>query len=215
MLAETGVPDRKLKLVHYGVAAPPRRPERGEARARLNMPDDAFVVSTLARLVPRKRVADLIAAIARLPDPTGRLRLVIGGDGEDRAELEAQATALLGDRALFLGLVHDPTDLYAASDVFAMPSHGEAFGLVFIEAGHFALPSIGARSGGVPDAVLDGVTGLLTPPGDLDNLAGALARLRDDPDLRRRLGQAAWRRATTEFSEEAMTDGYARLLSAG
>ncbi len=212
ILLEAGVPARKIHMLPPGVQVPTDLPDRDEARARLGLPGDTFVVGCVARLAPHKGVGDLVEAAARVPDPEGALRVVVAGDGPERAALARLAARRLGDRALLLGRVPDIGDVYAASDVLALPSHMEGFGLVYIEAAFHGVPSIGARAGGVPDVVLDGETGLLVPPGDPDALAAALARLRDDPELRRRLGEAARARAQAEFTEERMADRYASLF---
>jgi len=139
----------------------------------------------------------------------------VGGSGPERNVLEGRAAELLGARAIFLGQVPDKLDLYAACDVFALPSHMEGFGLVYVEAAFHGVPSIGARVGGVPDAVIDGETGLLVPVGDPDALANAIGRLRDDPALRARLGEAARARAYAEFTMDRLADRYERIFRQG
>ncbi len=212
ILLEAGVPARKIHLSPPGVQVPARLPNRDEACARLGLPVDAFVVGCVARLESHKGVGDLVEAAARVPDPDGKLRVVVAGDGPERAALEDLAGARLGPRALLLGRVPDIEDVYAAADVFCLPSHMEGFGLVYVEAAFHGVPSIGARVGGVPDVILDGETGLLVPPGDPDALAAAIARLRDDPELCRRLGEAARARAQAEFTEERMAERYAAVF---
>ncbi len=212
ILLEAGVSPRKIHILPPGVHVPVSVPGRDEARARLGLPVDAFVVGCVARLESHKGVGDLIAATARVPDPEGRLRVVVAGDGLERAALESLAAARLGDRAVLLGRVPDIQDVYAAADVLALPSHMEGFGLVYIEAAFHGVPSIGTRVGGVPDVVLDGETGLLVPPGNPDALAAAIARVRDDLPLRRRLGEAARTRAYAEFTEERMAERYANIF---
>ncbi len=212
ILLEAGVPARKIHMLPPGVQVPMDLPDKGEARARLGLPVDAFVVGCVARLAPHKGVGDLITAAARVPDPGGHLRVVVAGDGPERAALESLAAALLGDRAVFLGRVPNIQDVYAAADVFALPSHMEGFGLVYVEAAFHGVPSIGAKVGGVPDVILEGETGLLVPPGDPDALGAAIVRLRDDPGLRARLGEAARARAYAEFTVERMAERYATVF---
>jgi len=212
ILLEAGVPARKIHILPPGVHVPVSLPGRDEARARLGLPLDAFVIGCVARLAPHKGVGDLITAAAHVPDPEGQLRVVVTGDGPERAALERLGVMRLGDRAVFLGRVPDIQDVYAAADVFALPSHMEGFGLVYIEAAFHGVPSIGTRVGGVPDVILDGETGLLVPPGDPDALAAAIGRLRDDPPLRCRLGEAARTRAYAEFTEERMAERYAAVF---
>ncbi len=212
ILLEAGVPARKIHMLPPGVQVPMDLPDKGEVRARLGLPVDAFVVGCVSRLAPHKGVGDLITAAARVPDSGGHLRVVVAGDGPERAALETLGVACLGDRAVFLGRVPDIQDVYAAADVFALPSHMEGFGLVYVEAAFHGVPSIGAKVGGVPDVILDGETGLLVPPGDPDALAAAIARLRDDPTLRARMGEAARTRAYAEFTVECMADRYATVF---
>jgi glycosyltransferase involved in cell wall biosynthesis len=212
LLEEAGVARAKIALVPYGAPAPTRRPSRAEARDRLGLPHDAFVVSTLTRLVPYKSLNDLIAALARLPDPQCLIRLVVAGEGPERAALEAQAFDHLGDRARFLGRVQETEEVYAVADVFALPSREEGFGLVYIEAAFHGVPGIGCAVGGVPYAIRDGVTGLLIPAGDCAALAVAIQRLRADEPLRRTMGEAARNRAYEEFTEAHMAERYDRVL---
>lgn len=212
LLQAAGVPADKIEIIPCGIPIPTRFPLRAEIRESWGIPADAFVVGSLARLMPHKGMADLIRAAARVPDPEGRLHLVIGGDGPERPTLETLAASLLKERALFVGRVKEASEVYAAADVFALTSYEEGFGLVFIEAALQGVPSIGTNVGGVSRAILDNETGLLVSPGDLEAMAAAIARLRDDPDLRRRLGEKARARAHTEFSEKSMVDRYAKAL---
>jgi glycosyltransferase involved in cell wall biosynthesis len=212
VLLDAGVPARKLRLIRSGLRPPAHLPSRAQARARLGLSPDAFVVSALARLEPHKGLADLIEAAVRVPDPQTALQVVIAGEGPERPGLERLAAARLGPRAKFLGRVADTGDLYAAADVFALPSYLEGFGLVYLEAAFHGVPSIGTRVGGVPEAVLDEKTGLLVPPGQPSALAAAIRRLRDDPALRRQLGEAAQTRARGAFSDAAMADRYAHVF---
>ncbi len=212
ILLEAGIPSQKIHVVLNGVRVPDTFPARSEARMRLGLPHDAFVVGTLARLEPHKGIRDLIEGAARVPDPSGQLRVVVAGEGSERPVLQQLATSRLGERALFLGRVRDTADLYAASDVFALPSYLEGFGLVYIEAAFHGVPSIGTNVGGIPDAIVDGETGFLVPPHDPDALSTAISRMRDEPGLRLRLGGAARARAYTDFTETHMADGYEQVF---
>jgi glycosyltransferase involved in cell wall biosynthesis len=91
-------------------------------------------------------------------------------------------------------------DLYRRASVFVMPSFYETFGISVIEAMAFGLPVVATRTGGLPEVVDDGVTGILVPAGDAEALADALIRLLRDPDLRRRMGQAGQERVRAEFT---------------
>jgi glycosyltransferase involved in cell wall biosynthesis len=211
LLIDTGVPARKIHVVPLGLPIPANPPTKTEARSRLGLPAGAFVVSALGRLVAYKGIGDLIESLSRLPDPQSSSRLVVAGDGPERAALEAQAADRLKERALFLGYVEDTSDLYAASDIFVLPSQEEGFGLVYLEAAFHGVPSIGYNVGGVPYAIEDGKTGLLVPLCDLDALSKAIQRLRDDEVLRKSLGDNAKTRALERFTESASAERYLQV----
>jgi phosphatidylinositol alpha-1,6-mannosyltransferase len=118
----------------------------------------------------------------------------------------------------FLGALPDQevTDLFGAADVFVHPNRVEAtdfegFGIVFLEAAAAGLPAIGGRSGGVPEAIVDGATGLLVGGEDPQELRQCLERLVDSAELRKRLGSAARERVLRDFSLARATREVARL----
>jgi phosphatidylinositol alpha-1,6-mannosyltransferase len=130
------------------------------------------------------------------------------GTGEERPRLDALARELgVADRVVFAGEV-PPGDLpayYAACDVFLLPNRIdegdiEGFGIVFLEAAASERPAIGGSSGGVPEAVADGLTGLLVSGTDADELAGCVRRLVSDKVLARRLGRAGRQRVLRSFT---------------
>ncbi len=207
VLLEAGITFSKIRLVPVGVRPPSVMPERPAARERLGLPREAFIVGSLGRVVREKGVYDLLEGFSATT-PGANDVLVIAGEGSARSALEA-AAAPLGSRVRFLGRVSSADDVYAALDVFALPSHNEGFGLVFVEAAFHGVPSIGADVGGVPDAIADGVTGLLVPANDCSAIAAAIAKMRDDAPYRLALGSAARDRARKEFTEELMADRYA------
>jgi glycosyltransferase involved in cell wall biosynthesis len=147
----------------------------------------------VAHLYPRKDVATLLDAIARLPGAT--LRVV--GTGPELARLQGQAKRLqLADRVQFLGHVSFErlAAEYRRADVFCLPSRQEGFGIVFLEAMAAGLPIVAARAAAVPEVVADGECGILVPPGDAPELASAFERLLADSAERRHLGEAGRRR---------------------
>src|SRR5690606_35735639 len=97
-------------------------------------------------------------------------------------------------------------------DVFALPSDLEGFGLVYLEAALQGVPSVGSASGGAADAIEDGRTGLLVPPGDIPALTIALRRLLADDDLRWDMGMRARDRVRDRFTASAMVEAYESLL---
>jgi glycosyltransferase involved in cell wall biosynthesis len=214
VMRTAGVSASKLRIIPNGVRPPAMVPSRADARRRLGVPDTAFVVVTLGRLVPVKGIDRLIGAVATLGAGAATV-LLIAGDGPERGRLEAAGAKLPPGGCRLLGEMDDPSDLLAAADAFALPSLLEGYPLVLLEAAFFGLPCIATDVGGVREAVTDGGTGLIVPPGDEGALASALAALRGDGELRERLGRAARERAEREFTSRRMADSYGPLFSRG
>lgn len=149
----------------------------------------------VGRLAPQKGVATLVDAVPLLRSDAP---VVVVGDGPQRQELERRAAAKgLGDRVRFTGFVaHEEVPAWLASaDVLVLPSVYEELGSILVEAMQAGLPVVASAVGGIPDAVTDGVTGRLVPPGDPAALAAAVDEVIGDPELALRLGRAARERA--------------------
>ncbi|HVT58064.1 MAG TPA: glycosyltransferase family 4 protein [Thermoanaerobaculia bacterium] len=139
----------------------------------------------------------LLDALASLAAERSGVRLVVAGGGDDGPRLEARAAALgLGGQVLFTGFVSEATlvELYRRAAVFVMPSRGEGFGLVYLEAMRAGKPCVAARASAAAEVVADEETGLLVDPLDPRELAAALGHLLADPELARGMGQAGRRR---------------------
>ena len=183
--------------------------KRAEARRSFALPVDGRVVLSVSRLVPRKGMDTLIEAAARLAPLHPDVTVAIAGAGRDGARL-ARLVARSGAPVRLLGRVDDERlpSLYGCADVFAMLCRNrwtgleqEGFGIVFLEAAACGLPQVAGDSGGASEAVVDGETGFVVRrPEDSNAAASALARLLDDPDLRRAQGGAARHRAEREYS---------------
>jgi phosphatidylinositol alpha-1,6-mannosyltransferase len=190
-------------------------PDRETSRASLGVPEGATQLLSVTRLVPRKGLDRLIDAMQLLPRD---VRLTVIGDGQDRIHLHELA-ASLGDRVHFIPQADDAerNAWYAASDVFVLPVRDEGadvegFGIVFLEASLAGLPSVAGQSGGAVEAVVENETGLLVDPNDPQAIAGAIERLRADPDLRTRLGQNGKRRVERDFRWEDRWETLKRAL---
>jgi glycosyltransferase involved in cell wall biosynthesis len=187
----------------------------GEITDSRRFPDGKIVLTVGRQVAPDryKGVDLLIQAVSRLVPSVPDLSLVVIGDGTDRSRLERVAQELgVRDRVHFLGNVPGGTlaAAYRRCDVFAMPSAGEGFGLVFLEAMAFGKPVIGGAHGGTPDVIEDGLTGYLVRHGDLDRLARVLERLLTDDGLRKEMGRRAQERVHStylfEHFERRLTD---------
>lgn len=157
-----------------------------------------------------KRVEQTVEVLARVRK-TRPARLVLVGEGPERGAVEARIEALgLRDDVVLLGARDDVAELLANADVFLLPSETESFGLAALEAASCGVPVIASNVGGLPEVVEDGVTGILTPSGDVDAMADATAALLGDPDRLRALGADARRRVEERFGRAPALDRYER-----
>jgi glycosyltransferase involved in cell wall biosynthesis len=201
--------EQQTVVIHNAVDVGPA-PERGAPKP------GAMEIVGVGRLAEQKDFATLISAVAELPAGTARLRVL--GEGPLRASLEAQiATLGLTDAVELVGEVSDVRSQLERADVFALTSRWEGLPLSVLEAMAAGLPVVASSIDGVPEAVVDGETGFLTPPGEPQEVAAVLTRLAAEPELRTRLGQAARRRAEERFSlprwRAAHLDLYRELLA--
>jgi phosphatidylinositol alpha-1,6-mannosyltransferase len=169
---------------------------------------------TVGRMAASERYKGHEQVLEALPRVPGA-RLVIAGDGDDRPRLEERAAELgLKKRVTFTGFVSEATlaELYRRAAVFVMPSLGEGFGLVYLEAMRAARPCVAARRSAADEVVADGATGFLVDRDDPEELASVLARLLASPDLARRMGEAGRRRWREQFSLEKFQAGLRPML---
>ncbi len=219
-----GVPETRVSQIYNGVDRERFHP-RQDARPDLGRPDffagARCVIGSIGRMAEVKDYPGLTEAFIRLcrseVDAAG-LRLVIVGDGTARARCLAMLDAAgLGAQAWLPGDRSDTPEWLRAFDVFVLNSLGEGISNTILEAMATGLPVIATRVGGNPELVLPGQTGSLLPPGDPDALAAALSTYVDDPERRRREGEAARARIEREFDWQNATAAYAaiyeRLLS--
>lgn len=181
------------------------------------LPFDPPLLLGLGRLIEGKGFDTALDALAMLRDEFPFLRLRMAGDGPARAHLERQATAsgLVGavEFTGWVGPAAVPALLNTATIVVLPSRVFEGITLVALQAAQMARPVIATRSGGLPEVVLDGQTGLLIEPGDAHALARAIALLLRDPDLARRLGQDARRRVGAEFGWKLHVAAYEEIMA--
>jgi glycosyltransferase involved in cell wall biosynthesis len=197
---EAGLERGSVRTIYDGVPDVPLTP--------VARPGSGIIVGCLARLDPVKGLDVLLQAVVPLTDA----RVLIVGDGPERARLDAQAERLgIADRIHLVGFQANARDYLTAMDVFALPSRTEALPLSIIEAMLAELPVVATPVGSIPEAVIEGETGFVVPPDDPDSLRGAITHLARDGELRQRLGAAGRRRAVSEFTDTEMARAYRRL----
>jgi phosphatidylinositol alpha-1,6-mannosyltransferase len=142
-------------------------------------------------------------------------RLVVAGDGDDRPRLEAKVAELkVADRVFFTGFVSEATlaELYRRCAALVMPSRGEGFGLVYLEAMRASKPCVAARGSAAEEIVVDGATGLLVDPDDRQELARSLTGLIGNPEGARRMGEAGRERWQREFGADRFRERLTPML---
>jgi N-acetyl-alpha-D-glucosaminyl L-malate synthase BshA len=182
-------------------------------------PCSASVLTHISNFRPVKRVLDVMKTF-ELVLKQHPARLVMVGDGPDRAEAEAYARERGFEQEVrFTGKQLDIHTVLACTDVFLLPSATESFGLAALEAMAHRVPVIAARVGGLPEVVRHGVDGYLEPLGDVAAMATDALTLLRDCDLRKRMGESARNRALTTFEEGPVVDQYEavyeRVLAGG
>lgn len=190
-----------------------RAPTGTADRGLLDRAGDGFalIAGRMAESEKYKGHDALLEALPRVPEA----RLVVAGGGDDRPRLEAKAAALgLADRVLFTGFVSEATlvALYDRAALLAMPSRGEGFGLVYLEAMRAGRPCLAARGGAADEVIVDGETGRLVDPEDREALAAALQGLLGSPETARRMGAAGKIRWQREFGYPRFRDRLAGHL---
>ncbi len=219
-----GVPREKILVIPSGIepAEVPDAAARLSARRGLDLPDGVFVVGYAGRLEHVKGVDILAEAFVRLAEGCGECLLLVAGDGRLRGAMEEVLRREgVKERCRFLGWLDESAmeRFYAALDVLVLPSRNEAVGRVLLEAQSRGVPVVASAVGGIPEALCDGVTGLLVPPGSADLLADVLRRLTGDDALRRRMAAAGpgWvrERFAPEKMLEVLSAAYTRAAGGG
>jgi sugar transferase (PEP-CTERM/EpsH1 system associated) len=212
----TGFPVDKIGVIYNGVDAVRFSPDpatRVRIRAELGIVERELCVGCVANLLPVKDHMTLLEAIAAHASISRDWRLILVGDGPERARLEAYVDARPAwkPQVLFLGSSSRVPDLLRAMDVFVLPSIAEGMCNSLLEAMASGVAVVASSVGGNPEVVVDGSSGLLFPPGDVPALARHLAHLGAHPDIRAELAANGVSRVRKEFSVESMVQAYEHM----
>jgi len=208
-LLASGVPARKIRTIANGIDV--QTFERARPLPVLNF-NGSKVIGMVARLDLQKGFEYLLRAARELRDVFPTLKVVIVGEGPDRTAIENMIQRFgLQSNVILAGQHSDMPAIYAAMDVFVLPSLNEGLPMTILEAMAASKPVIATRVGAIPKVIQDGETGLLVDPGDTDGLRSALARLLADSDLRCRIGAAGHDWVGRNYTSEAMALKYGQM----
>jgi glycosyltransferase involved in cell wall biosynthesis len=207
----------KCEVIHNGVDTERFRPagqRDAKWRERLSLPQDAVVFGQVSSLIPRKGIDVLLRAFQLANRRHPEARLVLVGDGPEHMDYVRLASELgLTDKVSWTGHQADPLPFYQhVFDVNVLASRSDAFPLSVLEAAACELPTLGAKVDGIPEAVLDGQTGLLFESESHESLAEKMSELICAPFLGRHLGKAGRRLATEQFSVERYCGSIEKII---
>lgn len=209
VLVHDGIPARQIVVVHDGIdVGKIGRLPRVDLRAEFWLPHGVPVLVNVGALVAHKGQRYLVESMPHVLREIPDVHLVILGEGELRGALERQVKELgLEKHVLLPGFRADVLQLMKSADVFVMSSVTEGLGSTVLDAMAMKLAVVGTYAGGIPEAVVDGHTGLLVPPAQARDLAAAIVQLLKDPARRERMGAAGQARVTEQFGVGRMLQG--------
>lgn len=223
-------PAGKIKVLHRGSCNgvdathrfnPSSWPaSRREERITYGIPGGALVIGFVGRIVRDKGIVELAEAWKSIAADYPHAYLMLVGPFEPHDPVPSGTIDAIenDDRIVLTGMCKDTAPLYMGMDIFVLPTYREGFGTAAIEAAAMMIPVVASRIPGCLDSVQDGVTGTLVPPRDGFVLAGAIKVYLDDPELRRRHGEAGRERVLRDFRPEDIWDSlhreYVRLIEA-
>lgn len=210
----SGIAENKVTIVYEGIEIPtrPSIEQRQIARAVWGVASDAPLLGCVGVLSPDKGQEWLIRALAELRKKIPAAKLLLAGDGPCRGRLQNLAReAGIGDAVIFAGFVSDVESVYAALDVFLLPSFFEALSNALMSAMAYAIPSIAFNLGGPAEIIENGESGVLVEPGNEEALRGAMAKILENAAWARALAENGRRRIEHSFSAGRMVDAMIRV----
>jgi phosphatidylinositol alpha-1,6-mannosyltransferase len=220
LIADQRIDPQKIRRLPWGLDPEfeARLAMSNQAARPQEFPEHGPIILTVGRWDSGERYKgadNLLSALPTVLKLFPDAVLVLVGDGDDRKRLEqlAHDLGVSGSTRFLRGLTQDQLfACYANCDVFALPSRGEGFGLVFLEAMAHAKPVIGGAHGGIPDIVQDGATGLLVSHGDINRLASALETVLADPQYAKQMGIKGRERVLSVYKFENFESGLAQIV---
>ncbi len=212
-----GFDGASLGVIPYGIPDPPPPSAARQAalRAELGFDSATVAIGAVGSFEPRKGQEWLVRAVPTLRSRFPTVKVLLVGEGERRSAVQALARQLgVGDAIVFTGYRSDVLDIVYLLDAVALPSTGyESLPYVVIEAMALGKPVVGTRVAGVPEEIVDGVTGKLVPPADSDALAEALVAVLADKSGAEEMGRRGRARYLAEFTLSRMLARLERLYS--
>ncbi len=216
VLVESGLPPERIEVISSGIDFTPYKEALSSdyLRREFSFAEDDFLVGMVAHLADHKGHKYLIRAAKILREHTSKIKIIIVGEGPLRIELTREAKdSGVEDFVFFLGFREDVPRILSSLDLFVLSSYLEGLGTSIMDAMACHLPVVATRTGGIPEVVTHGETGLLVPPRNPSSLAKAILRLYENRELASRLGERGYRAVHKKFSSEAMADKVASLYA--
>lgn len=210
VLISEGVPGQKITCVRSAVNPAPylHAVDRNRMSKEFNVPENAIIIGIVAQLIPRKGHQYLIDAVEVLSKTYPLLRVICFGQGPLLAQLkETVRQKKLDSTIQFAGFRSDLPEWLGGLDILAHPADMEGLGVSLLQASAACVPIVTTWAGGLPEAVVDEVTGILIQPGNIAALTAALRRLIEDQEVRQKFGFAGRARIISDFSVDVMARG--------
>lgn len=208
------VPEEKIRVIDNGIDPGrfKRAIPRETVRRGLGLNGEARVIGTVGNLGQEKGHKYLLDAVRGVLQDSGKVKLLIVGDGPLRARLEGEAGRLGVDGdVIFAGYRSDIPELLSVMDIFVLPSLKEGLPMVLLEAMAAKVPVVSTRVGSVPKVIRHGLSGILVEPADGEALAGAISLLMGDPDKARQYAEAGYMELREKYSSAVMAEHYIGL----
>jgi glycosyltransferase involved in cell wall biosynthesis len=212
--ANSGAQREKLAVVYEGTEIPPKfsTEKRSAARQRWKVADNEPLLGCVGVLLPDKGQEWLIRSLAELRKEFSSAKLLLAGDGVCRAQLETLARELgVAEAVIFAGFVKDVENVYAALDVFLLPSFFEALNNSLLAAMAYEIPSIAFNRGALGEIIENGKSGLLVSGPDVAEICSAIRTILSNRAFGKSLAEAGRKRVEENFSAERMVDGMIRV----